>query len=72
MEEKGIMRGIRKGPVSAALTIESGFCRELEIGESVAVNGVCLTVTAYNSRTFTADVMAETLDKTNLGHHLPA
>ncbi|HHY30730.1 MAG TPA: riboflavin synthase [Syntrophaceticus sp.] len=67
VEEKGIMRGIRKGPVSAALTIESGFCGELEIGESVAVNGVCLTVTAYNSRTFTADVMAETLDKTNLG-----
>lgn len=67
VEEKGIIRGIRKGPVSVFLNIESLFCNELEIGESVAVNGVCLTVTAYNSRTFSADVMAETLDKTNLG-----
>ncbi len=67
VEEKGIILGIRKGPVSAVLTIESGFCRELELGESVAINGVCLTVTGCNNRTFSADVMAETLDKTNLG-----
>lgn len=53
--------------MSATLTIESGFCGELELGESVAVNGACLTVTACNFRTFSADVMAETLDKTNLG-----
>lgn len=67
VEEKGIIRGIRKGTISAFLDIESSFCNELEIGESVAVNGVCLTVTSRNSRSFSADVMAETLDKTNLG-----
>ena len=67
VEEKGIIRGIRKGPVSVFLNIESLFCNELEIGESVAVNGVCLTVTENSSTTFSADVMAETLDKTNLG-----
>jgi riboflavin synthase len=67
VEEKGIIRGIRKGPESVFLNIESSFCNELEIGESVAVNGVCLTVTENSSTTFSADVMAETLDKTNLG-----
>jgi riboflavin synthase len=67
VEEKGIVRGIRKGPLSAALTVESPFCGELETGESVAVNGACLTVTECGSQVFTADVMAETLKKTNLG-----
>jgi len=37
------------------------------IGDSIAVNGVCLTVTAKGSQTFTADVSAETLARTNLG-----
>jgi riboflavin synthase len=36
-------------------------------GGSIAVNGVCLTVTAYDSKSFTVDVMAETLNRTNLG-----
>lgn len=39
----------------------------LEIGESIAVNGVCLTVTDFDATTFTVDVMLETLKKTNLG-----
>ncbi len=36
-------------------------------GDSMAVNGVCLTVTALDDKSFSADVMPETLDKTNLG-----
>lgn len=68
VEDKGTIRGIRKGHLSASLTIESQLINDnLELGESVAVNGVCLTVASYDSRTFTADVMAETLAKTNLG-----
>jgi len=41
------------------------------IGDSIAVNGVCLTVTAKGSQTFTADVSAETLARTNLGNLHP-
>ncbi|SHF30721.1 riboflavin synthase alpha chain [Desulforamulus putei DSM 12395] len=39
---------------------------DVKIGDSIAVNGVCLTVTAFGDGVFTADVMAETLAKTNL------
>jgi riboflavin synthase len=41
--------------------------KDLQIGGSIAVNGVCLTVTDFDDKTFSADVMPETLKKTNLG-----
>lgn len=41
--------------------------QDVRIGDSIAVNGVCLTVTNFSEGKFTADVMAETLAKTNLG-----
>ncbi len=40
---------------------------DLKLGDSVAVNGVCLTVTSFDSQGFTADVMAATLESTTLG-----
>jgi riboflavin synthase len=42
-------------------------CEGLEPGGSMAVNGVCLTVTAFNDKSFSVEVMPETLSKTNLG-----
>jgi len=39
----------------------------LEMGGSIAVNGVCLTVTGFNSKSFSVDIMPETLRRTNLG-----
>ncbi|MFH0769568.1 MAG: riboflavin synthase [Chloroflexota bacterium] len=39
----------------------------MEVGESIAVNGVCLTVTSYNASSFTVDIMSETLKRSNLG-----
>lgn len=42
--------------------------RGLTIGASVAVNGVCLTVTEFDSKAFTVDIMPETMGRTNLGH----
>jgi riboflavin synthase len=39
-----------------------------ELGDSIAVNGVCLTAVSYDSKQFTADVSIETLNKTSLGH----
>jgi len=57
----------RKGD-DALLEIETGItAAETRIGDSIAVNGACLTVTRLGGRGFTADVSAETLDRTTLG-----
>lgn len=72
VEEKGVLRKITKEGQSASLVIEAQRVVEgLKLGESMAVNGVCLTVTSFTRNTFTADVMAETLEKTNLGSLTP-
>ncbi len=49
------------------LTIESSFGTELSEGQSVAVNGVCLTVEQYDDSTFAVFLAAETIDRTYLG-----
>ncbi|MGN1313784.1 MAG: riboflavin synthase [Lachnospiraceae bacterium] len=67
IEEIGAIRSITKGRHSAVLTI--GAKRVLEdvhVGDSIAVNGVCLTVTSYGTDYFTADVMHETLNRSAL------
>jgi riboflavin synthase len=48
------------------LTVESELARELSGGDSVAVNGVCLTAIAVGERSFTAEVMNETLQRSSL------
>ena len=51
----------------AFLEVESGFgLADVAVGDSIAVNGACLTVTARTDKTFTADVSAETISKTTL------
>ncbi len=45
----------------------SKVIKEMEMGGSVAVNGVCLTVTGFTASSFSVDVMPETLERTNLG-----
>lgn len=68
IEELGQVKGVARQAVSAALHVTADKVVEnLRTGDSVAVNGVCLTVTALKDKGFTADVMAETLAKTNLG-----
>jgi len=53
----------------AVLEIESGISlTDVNIGDSIAVNGACLTVTAKTEKTFIADVSAESLSKTTLRH----
>lgn len=62
IEETGkILEKGSKFKISCSLILE-----DIKIGDSIAVNGVCLTVTDYNSNSFTADVMNETISKTNL------
>ena len=68
IEEVGTLRAVRRGAHSAVLSIGAETVLSgLKTGDSVAVNGVCLTVTAQDSGGFTADVMHETLDRSSLG-----
>ncbi|MAI19718.1 MAG: riboflavin synthase [Kiritimatiellaceae bacterium] len=49
------------------IAVEPAFDRAIELGESIAVNGTCLTVAGVESGGFVFDVLAETFDKTSLG-----
>lgn len=67
IEEIGTIESIKKGAHSATLTIHATtVLADVKIGDSIAVNGVCLTVTDYKSNYFTADVMHETLNRSSL------
>ncbi len=68
--ELGEVAGIEHHGDAARLTIR-GSTEGIAPGESMAVNGVCLTVTAILDGTFTADVMGETLDRSGLGALTP-
>lgn len=64
----GIVRAIRRGARSATLVIAAPEVVEgTEVGDSIATNGVCLTVTSIEGGTFSADVMPETMRRTALG-----
>ena len=52
---------------SAVITIAAPFCAELNPGDSVSVNGVCLTAIDITDESFSADVMGQTLNMTTLG-----
>ncbi len=45
----------------------SAVLHEIELGGSIAVNGACLTITGFNTNSFSVDIMTETLKRTNLG-----
>ena len=66
--ELGSITAIEKGESSAVFTINAPkLIAEIAVGDSVAVNGVCLTATAISGTTFTVDVMIQTLSLTSLG-----
>ena len=66
VQELGEVAAIKRHGDAARLTIR-GSTQDAGPGESIAVNGVCLTVTEILDGTFTADVMGETLDRSGLG-----
>lgn len=68
IEEKGRIRYIQLSGDSGVLAVKARKVLEgTNIGDSIAVNGVCLTVTSLQPDGFTADVMAETIRRSNLG-----
>ena len=65
--ELGSISAIEKSESSAVFTINAPqLISEIAVGDSVAVNGVCLTATSISGTTFTADVMIQTLSLTSL------
>jgi riboflavin synthase len=65
--ELGRITAIEKGESSAVFTVSApALVSQIALGDSVAVNGVCLTATSVNGDSFTADVMVQTLAVTSL------
>jgi riboflavin synthase len=68
VEEKGLVGAVEPGDEAIRISIDGPtVASSLRIGDSVAVNGVCLTVVETTGTGFAADVVKETLDRTNLG-----
>lgn len=68
IEEVGVIKSIRMGAQSAVITIEAEkVLEDIHLGDSIALNGVCLTVTSFDSHSYSVDIMHESLKRTNLG-----
>ena len=67
VEEAAIVKALNKDKGNLHLTLECSFVNELKIDQSIAHNGVCLTVVSKEGNTYTVTAIQETLDKSNLG-----
>ncbi len=67
VEATGAVRRIEKEGGNANITLTCGFAPQLKIDQSVAHNGVCLTVVSVDGDSYTVTAIAETLKKSNLG-----
>jgi len=68
VEELGVVEGLEEQSDAIRLSVRGPFVTtDVSLGDSIAVNGCCLTVAERDGETFTADVMHETLTKTSLG-----
>nr|WP_330399750.1 riboflavin synthase [Peptostreptococcus faecalis] len=66
MEEVGEIKTIKRGSKSAILSISANMILEdVHIGDSIAVNGICLTVTSFSNNEFSVDVMHETISRSS-------
>lgn len=68
IEEVGFVKGIQMGSNSGILTIKATkILEDVNLGDSISTNGVCLTVTKFNEQEFSVDVMPRTMELSNLG-----
>lgn len=67
VEEAAIVKRLENEKGNLHLTIECSFTNELKIDQSIAHNGVCLTVVAINGNEYTVTAVQETLERSNLG-----
>ena len=68
IESIGKIRGVSKNGTNLSFRIESSFLSEIKIDQSIAHNGVCLTVDGISNDHYTVTAIKETLDKTTLGN----
>ena len=67
IEDIGVVESVKMGRQSMDLTLRSEkILEDVHLGDSIAVNGVCLTVTSFTSNTFTVDVMPETVKASSI------
>jgi len=66
IEELGVVKQLDQELDNLHITVQSNFTQELQIDQSVAHNGVCLTVVAIDNNTYKVTAIKETLEKTNL------
>lgn len=72
IEEVGAIASMQRGARSCVLTIKARVVlADAHVGDSIAVNGTCLTVTSFTADRFTADVMNETLERSSLARLRP-
>ena len=71
IEELGTIKKIEKNKGNIHLTIEAKFTPELRIDQSIAHNGICLTVISIKDNQYSVVAIKETLEKTNLGNLIP-
>ena len=72
IEEIGTIQAVKKGIKSAVLTVKAEkITKDMHIGDSISVNGVCLTVISFQNKQFNADIMPETLNRSSLGNLKP-
>lgn len=68
VEETGIFLGIEQGADYKKIKVKaSKVLEDVKLGDSIAVNGICLTVTSVLHETFTADIMPETVNRSSIG-----
>ncbi|MBO4753457.1 MAG: riboflavin synthase [Bacteroidales bacterium] len=72
IEEVGHVKALHRGAKSFTLEVEANLVvQDSKVGDSIATNGVCLTVTSLGDHDFSADVMPETVERTALGRLKP-
>lgn len=67
IETLGIIKEIEKDQENLHVTVESDITHELKIDQSVAHNGICLTVVKIENKNYTVTAIKETIDKTSIG-----
>ena len=68
IETLGVIHEIKKDKDNVHITIASAITTELKIDQSVAHNGICMTVVAINENLYTVTAIGETIKKTNISH----
>lgn len=68
IENMATVTGLKKDKGNVDITVTSSLAKDLKIDQSLAHDGVCLTVIDVNNDTYTVTAIKETLDKSNLGH----